>query len=110
MSSRRQTQVAESIAHLAGLFFARESNYESLITVTRADVSPDLKNATVYFSVMPESKEEGVLHFARRNRVEFRDFLKSKSRMKFLPFVDFVIDYGEKHRQHIDELTRKASE
>lgn len=109
MASQRQIQVAESIAHVASQFFARESNYESLITVTRADVSPDLKNVNIYFSVLPVEKEESALHFARRNRVEFRNYLKKHSRLKMLPFVDFEIDYGEKHRQHIDELTRKAS-
>lgn len=107
MTSQRQIQVAESIAHLASQFFARESNYESLITVTRADASPDLKNIRIFFSVLPENKEEGALHFARRNRAEFRDFLKKHSRLKTLPFIEFELDYGEKHRQHIDELTRE---
>ena len=110
MASTRQIQVAESIAHLAGQFFARESNYESLITITRADVSPDLKNVHIYFSVLPENKEESALHFARRNRAEFRDYLKKHARLKFLPFIEFDLDYGEKHRQHIDDLTRKALE
>ena len=53
MASKRQIQVAEIIAHAAADYFARESNYESLITVTRADVSPDLKNAMIFLSVLP---------------------------------------------------------
>lgn len=104
--SRRQTQIAETIAHRAADYFARESNRQSLVTVTRADVSPDLKNVIIFISVMPTSAEENVLHFARRSRTEFRDYLKKHAMLKSLPNVDFEIDYGEKNRQRIDDLTR----
>ena len=106
MPSRRQTQVAETLAHLAADYFARESNRESLITITRADVSPDLKNIIIFFSVLPEDKEQSALHFARRSRTDFRDFVKKHASMKFLPTIDFQLDYGEKNRQRIDDLTR----
>lgn len=104
--SRRQTQVAETIAHRAADFLARESNRQSLVTVTRADVSPDLKNVMIFLSVMPADKEQEVLLFAKRNAVEFRDYLKDHAMLKFLPHVDFELDYGEKNRQRIDDLTR----
>jgi len=106
MPSRRQIQVAETLAHLAADFFARESNGQSLVTVTRADVSPDLKNVTVFFTVIPEEFQDKALKFAKRNRTEFRDYVKSNSQMKFLPTFDFEVDFGELNRQRIDELTR----
>lgn len=106
MGSRRQTQVSEIIAHRAADFFARESNRRSLITVTRADISPDLKNVLIFLSVMPTSEETDVLHFAKRNRTEFREYLKKSTMLKTLPNIDFEIDYGEKNRQRIDDLTR----
>ena len=106
MGSRRQTQVSESIAHMAGEFFARESNRESLITVTHADVSPDLRNVNIFLSVLPDKYEAAVLNFAKRNRTEFREFLKKHGRMQYLPNVEFEIDFGEKNRQRIDDLTR----
>lgn len=107
MATKRQMQVSEIIAHAAADYFARESNYESLITITRADISPDLKNALIFLSVLPKSAEESVLEFAKRSRSDFRDYIKSKSRLKFLPTFDFEIDYGEKNRQLIDDLTCK---
>jgi len=107
MSSRRQIQIAEELAHLAANFFARESNAQSLITVTHADVSPDLKNVNIFFSVLPVEKEGPALAFAKRNRTEFREYLKKHSALQRIPNVDFEIDYGEKNRQRIDELTRK---
>ncbi len=102
--SRRQTQIAEALAHLAGEFFARESNRESLITVTRADISADLANATVYISVLPESAEEKALSFAKRERSAMRDYVKKHVAFSTIPTIDVVIDFGEKNRQRITEL------
>ena len=107
MGSRRQTQVAETVAHAAADYFARESNRQSLVTVTRAEVSPDLKEITVCISVLPESAETTVLQFAKRSRSDFREYLKEKTVLHPLPVVDFEIDYGEKNRQRVDDLTRK---
>lgn len=107
MASRRTIQISQEIAHLAGDFFARESNRQSLITVTYADTSADLKNVRICISVLPETHEAAALDFAKRNRNRFREYLKEHSRLKFLPTVDFAIDYGEKNRQRIDELTRR---
>jgi len=104
MQTQRQNQVAEQIAHIAATFLERESNRQSLITVTRADVAPDLTRATVYFTVMPDTLEDGALGFVKRKRTEFRTYLKKHAHLRRLPFVDFDIDRGEKHRQHLDTL------
>lgn len=94
------------MAHRAADYFARESNRESLITVTRADVSPDLKNVKIYLSVMPREYEEAALNFAKRSRTDFRNFIKKHASLARLPNIDFVADDGEKNRQRIDDLTR----
>lgn len=105
-SEHRHTQASEALAHLAGQFFAREANPTPLITVTKALLSPDLKQATILLSVLPQSGEELALAFAKRQRSAFRDYLKANARLHPLPFIDFEIDYGEKNRQRVDELTR----
>lgn len=104
MQSQRQQKVSEQIAHLAAEFLEQESNRQALITVTRADISPDLANATVYFTVMPDEHEQTALDFAKRKRTDFRTFVKKRTQLRRLPFFDFEIDHGEKHRQHLDTL------
>ena len=94
------------LMHHAADFFARESNGKSLITVTAADVSPDLRSIKIYFSVLPSEYEKPALNFAKRSRTEFREYIKSHARLQYLPNVDFAIDLGEKNRQLIDDLTR----
>ena len=107
MPTRRQNKVAEEIAHQAGEFMARESNRSSLITVTRADIAPDLKNVTIFVSVLPKEQEGPALAFLKRVRTDFHDFLKEKTVLRNVPTVDFALDIGEENRQRIDELTRK---
>ncbi len=103
----RQEKVANFIKELTASFLAKENNKTSLITVTRATASPDLKRATIYITVLPTSKEHDALEFAKRKRPELRDFLKKNMETKVIPFIDIEIDLGEKHRQKIDELLRE---
>ncbi len=107
MESKRQIQVSQEIAHMAGAFFARESNVKALITVTHADISSTFKDVTVFLSVFPQTMEETALTFAKRARSDFRAYIKKESRLHPIPIVDFVLDLGEKNRQRVDELTRK---
>lgn len=106
MESRRQTQVSQEIAHMAGDFLARESAVKALLTVTHADVSPTFKEVTVFISVLPQTMEAQALKFAKRSRSDFREYVKRQSHLHPIPVVDFEIDLGEKNRQRIDELTR----
>jgi len=103
----RQEKIKELIKELAAQFLQEESNYTSLITVTNADVSKDLKRSTVYVSVYPESAEESALNFLKRKRKGLKEFFKSKAKMKSIPFFDFELDKGEKNRQKIDELLKQ---
>ena len=99
-------KVANQIKELAAEFLGRENNRTSLITVISCNTSPDLKKATIFITVLPNSKEHDALEFAKRKRAEIRDFLKGKMNTKIIPFLDIQIDQGEKNRQKIDELLR----
>ncbi len=104
MASVRQLKFSEEIRRYAGDFIAQEAARLSLITPTRVDISPDLKNCTIYVSVFPEDKEDFAINFLKRKRSEFRTYLIEKAKFKTLPLVDFVIDLGEKNRQLVDQV------
>lgn len=106
--SRRQHKVAEEIAHQAGEFLVRTIRAGgSLITVTHADIAPDLKNVTIFVSILPKSHEEETLLSLKRLRTDFHDYLKVKTVLRNVPTVDFAIDLGEANRQKVDDLIRK---
>ena len=105
--SKRQKQIALEVLGIAQDFFQRESSGASLITVTRAEVSADMKHGTIFITAIPESKEPAALDFAKRMRSELRHKVMKRLPVKVIPFFEIEIDYGEKNRQHIDELLRK---
>ena len=94
----------EVIHDLAAKFLNEQGNGSSMITVTAVEMSKDEKNASILFTVFPESQEKTALEFAKRKRSEFKEFVRQNSRLPRLPFFDFNIDLGEKNRQKIDSL------
>ncbi len=103
----RKDNAAKEISHAAARFISQESNRQSLITVTHTDISPDSAVAVIYVSVLPESAEEQALHFLKRIRGDFRQWIKKEVRLRRIPQFDFVIDIGEKHRQDVERVSQK---
>ncbi len=101
----RETKIEEELKKLAAEFLQRESNGLSLITVTSAQLSDKMKTATIFFTVFPDDKQEDALEFTKRKRSEFKQYVKEHSKIGRLPLFDFAIDFGEKNRQRIDELS-----
>ncbi len=102
----RNIKVANFIKELSANFLIKEENRTSLITVTNCTISNDLKKATIYITVLPNSKEKSALDFCKRKRSFLRDYIKKNMNSNRIPFLDFAIDLGEKNRQKIDELLR----
>ena len=107
MDSKKEIQTKEQISQLAGEFLAREAGRQSLITVTRAEASPDLRNVTIFISVFPEKSEAVALAFCKRERSAFREYMKKHSALHYPPTIDFELDIGEKNRLRIENLMKK---
>ena len=102
--SDRRTKVADLIKELAASYIQQEANTNPLITVTGVDISPDLAQAIIFVTTIPVDREADALIFLKRNGTGLRNFLKKKMRIKTIPNLEFMIDAGERHRQHMDEL------
>jgi len=104
MNDNRDERMKEVVREVAAEFLNRESNRDTLITVTRTDMSQGGKHCNIFISVLPDSRENQALAFANRNRSEFSDFYKKKVK-GMPPQVEFMLDLGEKNRQRLDELS-----
>jgi ribosome-binding factor A len=104
--SDRHLKVTLLIQELAAKFIQHEANTDPLITVTSANSSPDFKNVTIFITTIPDSKQNDALVFLKRSGSAMRTYIKKNMHMKIIPHIDFAIDYGERHRQHIDTLVR----
>jgi ribosome-binding factor A len=89
----------------AASFIAVETNGLSLITVTNVNLTNHGKLADILVTVLPDKDASTAISFLKRKRGVFRDYLKAKTKLSRIPFVDFNLDLGEKNRQRIDELT-----
>lgn len=106
MSSKKD-KIKELIKKLSAEFLSKEADKSSIITVTDVNISNNLKNVTIFFSVYPETSESSALDFAKRKRADFKKYAKSRMQIKRIPFFDFEIDFGEKNRQKIDRLSKR---
>jgi len=106
--TERQIKIGLTLRNIAQTFFQKESSGTSLITVTKADISRDLKHTDIYITVLPKSKEAHALAFAKRMRTDLRTEIKHKLQIRTIPNVEIKIDEGEIARQMMDDVFRKA--
>lgn len=104
----RNIRVTALLEELVATFLRSEANTDPLITVTHVTPTPDLKKATVYVSVFPETRENDALAFLKRKGSDLRGEVKRKANLKHIPFFDFQIDLGEKNRQRIDDIRNNS--
>lgn len=90
MRDKEQT-VKQILMAAAAKFFNIESNRLSLITVTDCDLSSDKRNAVIYISVLPDSRREDALNFAKRKRGDLRTFISKKTGLKYIPYFDVML-------------------
>lgn len=110
MEFDRHDKARSLFQEIVASYVREESNTDPLITITNVIVSPNYHDITVFFTTIPEGKENDALIFLKRKGSDLRGYVKKHSRLKFIPHIQFQVDYGERHRQHIDEVVRKIEE
>ncbi len=105
-NAQNQIRVEEELAHAVAQFLNRESNRQSLITVTRVSLNDARTVLTVFVSVFPETEGEHALEFLLRMRHECHEYLLKHTRPARSLGVRFALDAGEENRQRIDEIVR----
>jgi ribosome-binding factor A len=82
------------------------------VTVTGVDVTDDLKMAFVYISILKEEEKKTTLEILNFAKSFIRSELSKRLRMKFIPTIefrlDFSIEYGNRIEGLLNELRRKS--
>jgi len=105
MREIKREKTGEIIHRLAAKFILENSSTGSLITVTRVEISPTGKESKIFFTTLPENQEDTALKFLERKTQEFKRYVRDESRLGQIPQIDFKIDYGERNRQRLDQLS-----
>lgn len=96
----------EALREAAAEFLAREAGRQSLLTVTRVELSENGRSAHIMFTAYPEEAEEAALGFLTRNTREFVEFFEKRVRGARTPQLTFMVDRGDKNRRRLDELSQ----
>lgn len=80
------------------------------VTVTGVDMSPDLKMAKVYVSVMKEEERELTLEILNSSKSFIRSALSKRLKMKFIPVVEFRLDTSIEYGFKIDKLLKEIKD
>jgi ribosome-binding factor A len=81
------------------------------VTVTGVQVSPDLRHARIFVSLMgSESEKKESLEALNRANGWVRHELGQRIRMKFLPEITFSTDTSQEYGERIDRLIDEIRE
>ncbi len=103
--NQRDSKIQEILRELAADFFSRESNRLSMITVTKVETRSHGGTATILVTVLPENQENDAVEFMHRQLTDFKEYVRTHSKIQRIPFFEVGIDIGEKNRQRLDEIT-----
>lgn len=81
-----------------------------LISVTGVDVSPDLHNAIVFVSVLPEEHQDLTLHALRHAAKHIRREAGELMAIKRLPDLDFRLDLSLKKQAEVFDVLAKIEQ
>jgi len=100
----RSERVASLIARETSLIISQEIRDPRLgiVTITKVTISPDLKEAKIYFTTLGNSANDlNILEGAKRF---IRTTLAHRIRIKFIPDLKFIIDESPQYGEKIDRL------
>lgn len=83
---------------------------EGMISITRVDCSPDLREAMVYVSILPEEVESKTLHGLRHANKHIHSKVKKLVALKIVPHLDFRLDSSLKRQAEVFDALRRSQE
>ena len=112
-SERVEKQILEIISSIA--LKNIDLSYLGFITFTSVDISPDLKNAKIYYSVINQNFSDSELEIAlNKKQRAFKKFLSPQLHLRSTPKIQFFNDkkfsYQEKIKRLINELPEFKSQ
>lgn len=113
MAKYRRGRINEAVAAEAAIIVRDIKDHRLdgvMITVTGADVTPDLKYAKIYYSVMGECEEKEVAKGLRSASSFVRSRLAQSLNLRQTPEITFVYDHSVERGAHIANLLRSVSE
>jgi len=110
--SRRTSRVEEASREVLAEVLAREVKDPRVgfVTITGVKVSPDLRHARVFVSVLGEDEEVArSMAGLESARGYMRSELGKHLRLKYLPEIEFVLEHGTEEALRLANLMREVA-
>ena len=107
MPSRRQHRVAELIHRELSLLLMLDAGDPRLadVTITAVDVTPDLMQARVFFTVLGDDERVSEAQAGLQRATGFlRTQLAARIQLRFMPHLAFELDKSAAYGRRIDQL------
>jgi ribosome-binding factor A len=111
--TRRTEQVGDLLKEELSRLLEREAKdpHIGFVTLTDVEVTPDLRTARVYFSVLgDEQAMQESLEALERARGFLRRELSQRLTIRYVPELHFLLDRSIERGQHIANLLRQVRE
>ena len=103
--SRRIKQVNELLRKEIAMAIERDLELpEILATIAKVECSPDLKDAKVWISVLPDNRAGSALKGIRKQQGLIYDALKKNTVLRRIPRLIFIFDNTEKNAAEIEDI------
>ncbi len=107
--SRRQKKVASLIKEALSrlLIESIQDSSSSLITVSKVEMTPDLKTAHVYLSYFSQVPDLSILKRLESRKGYLRRSIASQTNLKYNPMLIFSIDPSRAYEESIDNILER---
>ncbi len=107
--SKRILQINELIQKELGQIVLREIEFpkNTLVTITRVETSPDLSQAKVYISCLPENRGDRILQVLKRQGYHIQHKLNKRLETKIIPRIRFLKELKTIQAGRIEQILDK---
>ena len=111
MSQHRLEQVASTLQRALAGTLARglsDPRVRGMVSVTRVEVSPDLRHADVYVTVMPQEHEKLTMEGLKAAAIHLHTVIKPQLQLRLVPHFHFKLDTQLKKEMSVLQAINEA--
>ena len=111
MTSRRVLKAAEAVREVVGMAILADLKDPRIqgVTVTRVEMTPDMRQARVYVSIMgDETRQRLTLHGLQSAAGYLQSKVAQRIDTRYTPRIEFLVDEGVKKSLEIARILREV--
>lgn len=105
--NRINEELKKEISHIIN-YEMKNPNVTGLISVTKANITPDLKYAKVYVSILNSKNTKETLAALKKSSGFFRSEIAKRINLRITPEIIFELDDSIEYGYHIDSILKEV--